>query len=107
MIEKTATTFWVKIYASGPIDVAEQIIRRECKKDGLCITIEPTKFIYTGGEEVGYVIGLINYPKFPTEQYKIWNRAVSLANFLIEGTYQDSILVMSPIETLWISHRGE
>jgi hypothetical protein len=102
---ETEPTFWAKIYISGPIEVAEQIIRAECLREGLCVTIEPTKFIYTGGEEEGYVVGLINYPRFPASPEDIRERAISLGKLLLEGTYQHSILIMTPINTLWISKR--
>jgi hypothetical protein len=105
MIEKTVTTFWAKIYISGPIEIAEQIIRQECLRIGLCVTIEPTKFIYTGGEEDGYVVGLINYPRFPAKPEDITARAINLASLLLEGTYQHSILIMTPIDTTWITKR--
>lgn len=59
-------TWWVKIYTSGPISRIEQVCREECYEDGLCVTVTPVKFIYTGGEELGAEIGLINYPRFPS-----------------------------------------
>jgi hypothetical protein len=105
MLEKTEPTFWAKIYLSGPIEVAKQIIRADCLREGLCVTIEPTKYIYTAGEEDGYIIGLINYPRFPTTQEKIKERAISLARLLLDGTYQHSVLIMTPDETLWITKR--
>jgi hypothetical protein len=105
MTHKKECTFWVKIYSSGPIEVAKQIIRRDVLEKGLCVTIEPTTFIYTGGEEFGYVVGLINYPRFPNMDEEIWNRAISLALRLLNETFQNSILVMSPIKTMWLSKR--
>jgi hypothetical protein len=105
MIEKTAPTFWAKIYISGPIEIAEQIIRAECLREGLCVTIEPTKFIYTGGEEEGYVVGLINYPRFPATPNDIVIKAIYLANLLLEGTYQHSVLIMTPNNTTWLTKR--
>lgn len=59
----TVKTYWVKIYQSGPIDIAKQIVRRECFPGGICVTIEPTTYMYLGGEENGFVIGLINYQR--------------------------------------------
>lgn len=105
MIEKTESTYWAKIYSSGPIEVAKQIIRRDCQRVGLCVTIEPTTFVYVGGEENGFVVGLINYPRFPATNDEIWNRAVELARLLLDETYQDSTLIMSPDNTLWITKR--
>jgi hypothetical protein len=105
MIQKEEPTFWVKIYLSGPIEVAKQVIRKECLEQGLCVTIEPTTFVYTGGEESGYVVGLINYPRFPTDSDVIWRKAIKLADLLLTETYQQSVLVMSQEKTFWKSYR--
>lgn len=102
LIEKT---YWVKIYLSGPIDQAKQIVREDCLRKGLCVTIEPTHFIYTGGEELGYILGLIQYPRFPVPPEEIWVRARDLAIKLLERTYQHSVLIMSPDETEWMTKR--
>lgn len=100
-----AKTFWVKLFMSGPIEVAKQLIREDCQRAGLCVTIEPTTFIYTGGEEAGYVVGLINYPKYSSTQKKLVSRARELLQRLIEGTHQDSGLMMTPEVTEWVSRR--
>lgn len=100
-------TYWAKIYASGPIDIAKQILRREFLNTGWCVTIEPTDFIYKGGEESGYVIGIINYPRFPQTDYDLWQRSIALAETLLNETYQFSILIMGPSETMWITKRDD
>lgn len=108
MIEKTAATFWVKIFGSGPLHVVEQVCRKNCFEKGLCVTVEPMKFIYTGGEEQGYVVGLINYPRFPTSNFQeIEERAKELAFQLLDATYQHSVLVMTPITSYWYTKREE
>jgi hypothetical protein len=107
LIEKNCKSYWVKIYLSGPIEQAKQILRENVLREGLCVTIDPTLFIYTGGEEFGFVVGLINYPRFPTNQENIWNRAEKLAMLLLEGTCQHSVLIMSPDHTKWITKRNE
>jgi hypothetical protein len=107
MRHETVATGWARIYASGPIDVAKQIIRGEVLRAGLCVTIEPTDFIYTGGEEAGYVVGLINYPRFPSTQEAIDARADELAEALLHGTFQHSVMVMSPTNTRWTTLRQE
>lgn len=107
IIEKTSNTYWARIYISGPIEEAKQIIRRECIQEGLCITIEPTLFIYTGGEENGYVIGLINYPRFPSDPVYIKTRAHDLCKKLMTETYQYSALIMTVDETIWITQREQ
>lgn len=96
-------TYWARIYLAGPIDVAKQLLRAECMRDGLCVTIEAAHFIYTGGEESGYVVGLVNYPRFPAERATISARAVYIAQLLLDGTYQRSAMLMEPGTTTWLT----
>lgn len=105
MITKTEPTFWVRIYLSGPLNVIEHTCREECLREGLCVTVEPTKFIYTGGEEAGAVVGLINYPRFPSTSEAITERARKLALLLLERTFQHSVLVVSATTSEWITKR--
>lgn len=105
--DATADTFWVRIYASGPIEVAKQVCREYCLDVGLCVTVEPTLFVYTGGEESGFVIGLINYPKFPAHPDQIMSKARALAFEILNRTAQHSTLIMNPKETRWISKRPD
>ena len=102
---KTEDTFWVRVYPSGPIEVAKQLLRAEVLSVGLCVTIEPTLFIYSGGEESGYVVGLINYPRFPASPEEVWDKAEKIAHLLMLGTSQWSALAMSPQKTAWITQR--
>jgi len=99
-------TWWVRIYMSGPVDVARHIARAACREKGLCVTVDPIHFIYTGGEEAGFVVGLIDYPRFPSEPEAITARARDLMALLLEATFQDSALLMTPDTTEWISKRG-
>jgi hypothetical protein len=101
----TLPTYHVRIYMSGPIEVAKQICRKECMKEGLCVTIEPTLYVYTGGEESGYVVSLINYPRFPSSEEAISARAEALAKQLMAKTYQHSALVMTPKTTTFFTSR--
>ena len=106
MNEIIESTYQIKIYISGPIEIAKQIIRRECLSGGLCVTIEPTIFIYRGGEEAGFVIGLLNYPRFPESPKNLLERAKDLALKILNETYQRSILLVTPNKTIFIT-RGE
>jgi ferredoxin len=105
MIVKTVETFWVKIYMSGPLEVAKQVLREECLREGLCVTIDPTIFIYTGGEEQGFVVGLLNYPRFPSSPEILISRAEGIAGLLLKATFQFSALLVTPETTRWISLR--
>ncbi len=101
------STFVARIYLSGPIEVAKQLIRQDCLREGLCVTIEPTTFIYTGGEEAGYVVGLLNYPRFPSTPEAIRLRARQLARTLLDGTFQHSALLCDSETTEWITTRED
>lgn len=107
MRTSTEKTFAARIYLSGPIEAAKQILRQECMREGLCVTVEPTTFIYTGGEEAGYVVGLINYPRFPSTPEAIRSRARHIAQLLLEGTFQHSVLISDSETTEWITLRED
>jgi hypothetical protein len=99
----TLPTYAIKIYLSGPIEVAKQVIREHILEKPLCVTIDPTTFIYVGGEEAGYVVGLLNYPRFPMSPNELNVRADILAELLIKKTFQRSALVVKPEATKWIT----
>jgi hypothetical protein len=107
MTTKTEKTFWVKIYMSGPIEAAKQVCRAVCHDEGLCVTIDPTHFIYTGGEEAGFVVGLINYPRFPKMDDEIMDTAKYLVEELLLSTHQHSALIMTPDITEWTTSRAQ
>lgn len=95
----------ITLYLSGPIEVAKQALRAECLREGLCVTIEPATFIYTGGEEDGYRVGLLNYPRFPTTSQALQARAEVIAFALLEATHQHSALMVTPATTYWFTKR--
>ena len=105
MIKKLGATWWCRIFVSGPIETAKDILRRECLRDGLCVTISPTTFIYTGGEEAGFVVGMLQYPRFPVGVTVLEDRAIKIADLLRAGCSQKSSLVMFPDRTLWKSEQ--
>ena len=100
-------THQIKLYLSGPIEVAKQVVRKFCFYQGLCVTVEPTTYIYTGGEEQGYVVGLLNYPRFPSHPRGLEETADRLAITLLEQTYQKSVLIVGPDESKWLSVHDE
>lgn len=50
------------------IDQVEEVCQGYCNGAGLCVTVTPTKFIYTKRWEPGCIVGLINYPRFPSTE---------------------------------------
>ena len=100
-----ASTYEITLYLSGPVEVAKQALRAECLREGLCITIEPTMFIYTGGEEAGYRVGMLNYPRFPATAEELNDRAETIALVLLGATHQNSALIVTPSLSYWITKR--
>lgn len=95
------------IFMAGDLIQAKQVCREYCFAVGLCVTIEPTTYIYTGGEETGFRIGLINYPRFPATESDIRQRADELADLLMKGLCQHSYSIVGPRETEWFSRRPD
>lgn len=101
----TVPTYWTRIYLSGPIEVAKQSLRGVCMNEGLCVTIDPTHYLYAGGEEAGYVVGLLNYPRFPCDADVMTITARRIALALMRETHQWSALIVNPELTEWYSCR--
>jgi len=106
MIEEKVKSYQVNIYLSGSIDIIKNVCREYCLI-GLCVTINPTLFIYTGGEEFGVEIGLINYPRFKDEEINILNKAKELAALCRDAAFQHSYLIIDDNETIWNSTRDK
>ena len=101
----SATTIRFDIFIAGDIDQAKQVCREHCFEVGLCVTIEPVTYIYTGGEEEGVRVGLINYPRFPATEDQIAEKARCLADRLMRRLCQHSYSIVGPDETGWFSRR--
>lgn len=96
----------VQIWIGGDHESALEICRAYCDEVGLCVTVSPTTYAYTGGQVDGVVVGLINYGRFPSEQPAIFAHAEALALKLIDGLGQESASIQAPDKTLWISFRA-
>jgi len=111
--QKTCITAWAKIYIAGPLAVIEQTCRDWCM-EGACVTVTPTNYIYTMGEESGAEIGLIHYPRFPKvppgdshpiAQTMITEEAIHLGEQIMKDACQGSFTVMTPEKTFFYSRR--
>lgn len=101
----TAPTIRYDIFIAGDLGQAKQVCRAYCYAVGLCVTVEPVTYIYTGGEEEGVRIGLINYPRFPTTKEVIQSHAKGLADKLLERLHQHSYSIVGPDEIEWFSRK--
>ncbi len=107
MKQVAAPSYPVSIFIAGNYAVAVDLCRAYCDEIGLCVTVTGTIYVYTGGQESGVIVGLINYPRFPVEPAEIFGKAEALALRLIDGLGQQSATIQAPDKTLWISFRDE
>lgn len=102
----SAPTIRFDIFIAGDITQAKQVCREFCFEIGLCVTVEPLDYIYTGGEEAGVRVGLINYPRFPATEHELSGKATALADRLMRRLCQHSYSIVGPKETVWFSRRA-
>jgi hypothetical protein len=102
----SAPSYSIRIYMAGNLAQAEQVCREFCW-DGACVTVTPTNYIYKGGEESGFVVGFINYPRFPKTTFLLNRQAESLAERLMTSLCQSSYTIETPAETTWYSRRED
>ena len=98
-------THQVAIYMAGSLETAYQVIRDFCYLNGSCFAITPCKYIYTGGEEDGFQVNLINYPRFPTTARNMQTQAEVLARRLMTAGNQRSCTIVNPEETTFIEQK--
>lgn len=108
MKSHAVASYTVRLYMAGDIEIVKQFLRKEVypPNAGLCVTVEKPTYIYTGGgEEEGFVIGFVNYPRFPKATSEIWKRAFDIAYKLITHLGQWSALLVAPDRTEWLTDK--
>jgi len=64
---------------------------------GLCVSVTPTTYVYTeSGFEHGVVIGLINYPRFPSTVSELRVKATQIAEMVMNKLRQDRVTICFP-----------
>lgn len=105
-------TFTATIYVgrknndSGEIEdyiVALEFLQEYCNINGFCFSFKHIDYIYKGGSEPGIEIGIINYPRFPAENFKLKAIALAVADTLRELLHQKRASVVMPNETIMVS----
>lgn len=105
MLKKTAPSYPVSIFIAGDPVEAETACLDYCDTVGFCVTVTKTTYCYTGGEEAGVIVGLINYPRFPMKPEEIVRHADDLAEFLCFRLGQESYSIQTREATMWVSYR--
>ena len=98
---KKTETHEIKIFIAGDINTIKQVVHKYCRDTGFCVTVTPTTYIYTGGEETGVILGIINYARFPTTPKCLFAKAYKLAIQIRYEANQSNFTIMTPTRTWW------
>lgn len=101
------SSYVATIFIAGDYFKAESCCRQYCDDTGFCVTVEPTCYVYTDGEEQGVRVGIINYGRFPSTPEDLFARAETLALKLLKDLGQDSVSVVGCDRTVWFSRRND
>lgn len=97
----------VRIWIAGDYQDAMRCVRAFCANEGACFAVQPVEYVYTGGQEAGVCVTLINYVRFPSTAEALDNKARRLAADLCRDLFQQSYSIEGPHTTEWVSHRSE
>jgi len=89
------------------VDEVRDELRRYCDSVGFCVSLTPTEFIYTDGSEPGVIVGLINYPRFPSSHDVLWQKALTIAAYLQYLCGQLRVSVVGPTLTTMLTAPSE
>jgi len=104
-ISKSEKPFFIHLYVAGSYETAERCCREACFPSGLCVTIEPVRYIFGGGSEDGVRVGFIQYPPFPENEQDIYAKAENLGKRICEEGFQFSFTLVTPNENTFFSRR--
>jgi len=103
----TAPSLVFEIYMAGDINDAKRFLTKLAAEQGACWSVDPTEFIYSGGRELGFVVRIINYPRFPESVDKLQKSAITLATDLMLSLGQGSCSIVGPKDTIWLNRRKQ
>lgn len=107
--EKFSASIYVGLKVKGAdilhsITAVENICQKFCDDVGFCVTVTPTKYVYSNGWEQGAIVGIINYPRFPESARTLEERALLLATELMLGLEQNRVSIDFPSHTTMLTN---
>lgn len=101
----TAPSCVFEIYMAGNIHDAKRKLTQLAATQGACWSVDKTEFIYSGGREKGFIVRIINYPRFPKSVDSLRQSALELAKELMIELGQGSCSIVGPDKTIWLNRR--
>lgn len=105
-VVKEAQSYTCHLWMAGDYNEARAFLRRHVIDKPDCYSIMPASYIYTGGEEQGFRISLITYPRIPREPEEIAINLELIGIQLCEHLGQGSFTVETPQKTSFFSRRA-
>jgi hypothetical protein len=96
-----------EVFICGDINQAKHFLTQMAADTGMCVSVDETEYVYTGGREKGMVVRIINYPRFPSTEHELEEFAHNVALSLMGYLGQQSCSVIGPRKTTWFSRRDE
>jgi hypothetical protein len=75
------------------------------KKNKIGITVTETQFYYPSMIEPGFIIGFVNYPRFPKSVEQIWELAYAFAEAYMAEFKQEICSLVAPDKTVVLGSR--
>lgn len=82
-----------RIWMAGDVEQAKQVLRSICSIMGACYSITETHYVYSGGEESGFIIDIFNYPRFPKSASDLLEETEAVAYELMMHLNQGSFTI--------------
>ena len=105
-VESVSETYTAEIYMAGDINTARHFLQKMASRKGMCVSMEKVDYLYSLGFEKGFVVRLINYPRFASSAEEIIGEAKKIALMLIEELGQGSCTIVCSDKTLFLSRRN-
>lgn len=105
MIIKASPSYTVSIYCTGDKARLYAAIQETVDKMGLCVSIFPCDYLFTGGMESGYEVRLINYPRFPVSDTEMVYKANKVCETIFTVNPKGSLTMVLPHVSYFMSNR--
>lgn len=104
MITKSCPSIQYDIYIAGDYFHAKHLLQKYVEV-GFCVSTTKTDYIYKYGQESGIKVTLINYPRFPTTEEDLKEKAIDIGHYLLDNMSQGSFTIVGPTETIYFDRR--
>lgn len=100
-LKNTIQTFYANIHLAGDYSTCKSVCREIAYTFGFCFQISEVDYIYTGGQESGVLIRVINYPRFPRDPEEITKLCIEFAKKISAVMCQKSFTIETSTDTMY------